>query len=120
MLYKSLSALLLLLGITLAAIITPFYLVIIALPVTIAALWIAYPRRYSLDVWVGFDKFMNACLGGDHRETVSSRLGKSVDHNSPTVFFTKSIDKLIYDCLGVIDEDHCSKSIDWSVGRRFK
>ena len=118
--HKILVSLLLLAGIITAACVTPFYILFIAMPATLAAGRLKQPRRYILDVWLGFDKFMNAAMGGDHKETISSRLGKSIDHGSPSVFFCKPLDLIIYKCLDIVDEDHCTKSIDWSVGRRFK
>lgn len=118
--HKILSAILLLLGIAIAIIVTPSFLFLVGLPIAIYALYTKQKQRYAINVWLGYDKFINACMGGDHMETISSRLGKSIDHDCPSVFFIKPIDKLVYYCLGLVDEDHCTKSIDWTVGRKFK
>ena len=120
MLNKLLSILLLLVGISLAIVLTPTFLLLVGAPLALLAVYLRVNRRYALDVWLGFDKFINACMGGDHRETVSSRLGKSVWHGGPSVFFVPCIDRLVSRCLDVVDPDHCLKSIDWSVGRRYK
>ena len=111
---------LLLLGILAAVLVTPSFLLVVGGPVAILAFTVKKHRRYALDIWLGFDKFANACMGGDHRETVSSRLGKSIDHDCPSVFFVKPIDRLVYSCLNVVDPDHCTKSIDWTVGRKYQ
>lgn len=72
---------------------------------------------YWKHVWMGFDELFNAFLDGGHWETISSRLGKSIFHNHPPVFFSKKIDKSISWMLSQVDPDHCLKSIDWKVGR---
>lgn len=118
MLHKILALLLLPAGIVAAIIITPLFLLLVGFPVAIYAITTGRKQRYALSVWLGFDKFMNACMGGDHLETISSRLGKSIDYNSPSVFFIKSIDWVLYKLLGAVDENHCTKSIDWKVGRK--
>ena len=120
MFHKILAARLLLSGIVLAIVITPTYLFLVGGPTAVIALSTGYLQRYALHVWLGFDKFINACRGGDHRETVSSCLGKSIDYNADTVFFIKPIDRLVYHCLNLVDPDHCTKSIDWTVGRKFE
>lgn len=73
--------------------------------------------KYWFEVWIGFDKLCNAALGGDHKETISSRLGKTVYYNHPPVFFTRKIDKTICWMLGQVDTDHCKYSIQKNVGR---
>lgn len=72
---------------------------------------------YWLEVWLAFDKLVNAALGHDHRETLSGRLGKSVYHNHPPVFFYYDIDFLIVLLLEQFEHNHCLDSIDWMVGR---
>ena len=120
MIRKFFSIILLVVGISVAIVLTPTFLFFVAAPVALLAVTVGKFKRYALNVWLGFDKFMNACMGGDHEETISSRLGKSIYHDSPSVFFVKRIDYIVSSCLDVVDPDHCLKSIDWSVGRRFK
>lgn len=72
---------------------------------------------YGLDVWIGFDRMWNAIIGGDSRETVSSRLGKSIYHYHGSVFGWKWADRVVSRLLDAIDPDHCLKSIDGDVGR---
>jgi len=74
---------------------------------------------YWFNVWLGFDKLCNAALGGDHKETVSSRLGKSVIWRYSPVFFNRKIDKTVSWMLSQVDPNHCEKSIDWNVGEIF-
>lgn len=40
--------------------------------------------RYLLNVLIGFDCFCNALLGGEGRETMSSRIGRYLRTNSHT------------------------------------
>lgn len=114
------SVLLLFFGVALSIIVTPTYLFLVGAPVALSSVYLHQFRRYALDVWLGFDKFINAAMGGDHRETVSSRLGKSVHHDGPSVFGFKAADRLVSSCLDVVDPDHCAESVDWSVGRKYK
>lgn len=115
-----LALFLLLFSILIAVLTTPSFLLLVGGPVALLAFAANKYKPYALGVWLGFDKFINAVMGGDHRETISSRLGKSIDYNCPTVFTLKAIDKLIYKCLDLVDPKHCSNSIDWSVGRQYK
>ena len=88
-------------------------------------LFIAFPfgailairgSEYWAHIWIGFDKFCNALIGGDHRETISSRLGKSTIFNHKPVFGHILIDELVSWWLHQADHNHVAKSIDWSVG----
>lgn len=72
---------------------------------------------YGLEVWIGFDRMWNAIIGGDSRETVSSRLGKSLYHGHGSVFGWKWADRVVSRLLDAIDPGHCRKSIDGDVGR---
>lgn len=89
--------------------------------VVVAVVYAAAPGsrvgRYGLDVWIGFDRMWNAIIGGDSRETVSSRLGKSVYHFHGSVFGWKWADLVVCRLLDSIDPGHCRKSIDGDVGR---
>lgn len=113
------EALLLIMGILIAASLTTMYMTTVGLVIAISA--ITHPGRgmgyYGLEVWLGFDKLWNAILGGTHEETVSSRLGKSTLHGHDPVFGFLIIDKTIAHMLDTIDPDHCKKSIDWYVGK---
>lgn len=112
------SAIFLLIGILFAIMATGFFMFFIALPV--GSVRAVKGSDYWGHVWIAFDKFWNAILGGDHRETISSRLGKSVYYNHPPVFGNKSIDKKFAWWLSKVDTDHCKKSIDWKVGITVK
>lgn len=73
---------------------------------------------YGLQVWLAFDRMWNAILNGDSRETVSSRLGKSLYYGHGTVLGYKWIDKAVSNLLDNLDPDHCRKSIEPEHGRR--
>lgn len=75
----------------------------------------AYKKAYH--VWIAFDKFANAMRFHDHRETISSCLGKAIYHGHPPVFNWLFIDKCVGWMLDRVDKEHCKKSIDWNVGR---
>lgn len=109
------SGFLLLLGVMVAAFATTSFMLLVALPIGVPMAFMN--TKYWHEVWIGFDKLWNAILGGDHKETISSRLGKSVYYDYPPVFLTKSIDKTVSWMLSQVDPQHCKKSIDWRVGR---
>lgn len=73
--------------------------------------------RYWQRTWLGFDYFCNALLGGSHKETISSRLGKSVYYGYPPVFVYRRCDKIVVSWLHAVDRDHCRKWIRFDVGR---
>lgn len=90
----------------------------VGLAVAIVALF--WPKsqlgKYGFQVWVAFDKYGNAWLGGSHKETISSRLGKSLYYGHDPVFGFLFLDKLISFMLSAVDPDRCRKSVDWRVG----
>ena len=71
---------------------------------------------YWFQVWIGFDKLVNAALNGDHRETISSRLGKSTVYDHDPVFNHIRIDRVVAWMLDQVDPGHCESSIDWRYG----
>lgn len=72
-------------------------------------------KAYHL--WRAFDCLGNAYLFHDSRETISSRLGKSIYHDHPPVFNFLIIDKGVAWLLNNVDREHCKKSINFDVGR---
>jgi len=111
------AAFILVSAVLIVAAVTSFYMLCLAFPVGVP-LAVA-GSRYWFNVWIGFDKLCNAALGGDHKETISSRLGKSVIWRYSPVFFNRKIDKTVSWMLSQVDKNHCEKSIDWSVGEFF-
>jgi hypothetical protein len=101
-------------AILLTASITSVFMLFVAFP--IGAPMAIFGSIYWHHVWVGFDKFANALVGGNHEETISSRLGKSTIHGHSPVFVHIWIDSLVSWLLHQVDHNHVSKSIDWSVG----
>lgn len=110
------SGILLLAGIFLLVLVTPTYLSTVGVVAAIGALR-KQRQVYGYHVWIAFDKFWNAVLGGDHRETISSRLGKSIHFGLPPVFWFLWADKVVAFLLDQVDHDHCRKSVDWGVGK---
>lgn len=108
------SSVLLLVGIFLLVLATPTYLSTVGVVAAIGALR-KQRQVYGYHVWIAFDKFWNAVLGGDHRETISSRLGKTLYHGHDPVFGLYSIDRFVAFLLDQVDPDHCRKSIDWTI-----
>ena len=73
--------------------------------------------EYWAEVWLAFDQLYNAWFEGWQKETISSRLGKSIYHGHELVFFRHGrYDKIVSWALSQVDPDHCRKSIDWGVG----
>lgn len=119
MLNKIKSILILVPSIIFIASITGFLLTTVGL--VAALIGLTFPNssiaRYALEVWLGFDRMCNAFMNGDSKETVSSRLGKSIYYNHGSVFGCKWADKTVSYLLDCIDPDHCKKSIEFGVGR---
>lgn len=117
-LLKIISAIVLVSGILLLAHLVGPVMHTAGLAVAIAALF--WPKsqlgKYGFQVWIAFDKYGNAWLGGSHKETISSRLGKSLYYGHDPVFGFRVLDKFISIMLSAVDPDHCRKSVDWRVG----
>ena len=107
----------LLVGVLLAASGVSAFMLLLAFPW--GAVFAATGSKYWHHVWIGFDKFANAILGGSHRETISSRLGKSTIHGFDPVFGHIWIDGLVSWWLHQVDNNHVEKSIEWTVGDRL-
>ena len=112
------AALVLLVGVLLAASGVSVFMLFIAFPT--GAVLAVMGSKYWHNVWIGFDKFANAILGGSHRETISSRLGKSTLHGFKPVFGHIWIDGLVSWWLHQVDNNHVAKSIDWDSGEGRK
>ena len=74
--------------------------------------------KYWQSAWLSFDYFCNAVLGGNIKETISSRLGKSIYYGHPPVFIYRRCDKIVASWLHAVDRNHCRNSIQFDVGRR--
>jgi hypothetical protein len=64
--------------------------------------------KYLWNILVGIDQLINAGLGGDPRETLSSRMGK--------IEKTSRLAGAVCDALSMIESNHCQKNIDNTVG----
>lgn len=118
LLKKIFAAAILIIGIAILVLLTPSIILLLGLPSALVALVSPKTKlgRYGFQLWIGFDKFFNAVLGGKHKETISSRLGKAIYYNYPSVFGIPEVDKIIGMLLDQVDHLHCWKSINWSVG----
>lgn len=71
--------------------------------------------RWAYNFWAGLDRFANAALGGDPRETISSRLGKQLEDEWVPRRVTA---RVVCFFLDPLERDHCRKSVDETVGDR--
>jgi hypothetical protein len=67
--------------------------------------------QMGFNTLIKYDCLWNWILGGDIKETISSRLGKSIFAAHPAVFFNLSQDKLVSVFLHQLDTDHVRASI---------
>lgn len=68
-------------------------------------------KKYLWNNLLAFDRLVNAMLGGDPEETLSSRMGKRVEKgNCPLCYW------ICTHFLHRIDPNHCQKSIDRDEG----
>lgn len=69
-----------------------------------------HPGQYWLSVAVALDQFVNAVLGGDYSETISSRAAKARNEGH------------VWGCLlcrvlaHILGRDHCRDALNTSVG----
>ena len=66
---------------------------------------------YTARVFVAFDQLLNALLGGDEDETLSSRLGKDARRG-------RYVGCVLCKLLDLIDKNHCEKAIERDEGKR--
>jgi hypothetical protein len=67
-------------------------------------------QRYVWNLLIAVDQLLNAMLGGDPDETISSRVGKMAMKGS-------RIGKIACRVLNFFDKGHCEKSIEYDEGR---
>ena len=72
-------------------------------------------QAWIMEVLLALDQLGNAGLGGDSRETISSRLGKRLIQNK-----AKGIAMGLVKVLDILDENHCLDAIDWGSGLSFE
>lgn len=66
---------------------------------------------YLARVFVAFDQLLNAILGGDEDETISSRIAKDKRRG-------RKFACVLCKMLDWIDKDHCEKAIERDEGKR--
>lgn len=76
-------------------------------------------NSFGFNAWYQYDCLFNWLLGGDIKETISSRLAKSIYAGHPPVFMSLARDRIIAVLLHQLDPDHVRKSIIKDQGRRL-
>ena len=71
-------------------------------------------QAWIMEVLLALDQLGNAGLGGDSKETISSRLGKRLIRNK-----AKGIALGLVKVLDILDENHCLDAVDWGSGLSF-
>lgn len=114
------SAVFLCLGILLSIVLVPTAFTVTGFGLLFLTLF-PRSRKFSgtraYHIWIAYDRLWNALLWHDSRETISSRLGKSIYYRHPPVFNWRWVDRVVGAALDRVDTDHCATSIDWAVGR---
>lgn len=73
-------------------------------------------RAYLFNLFVGADILVNAIIGGDPGETLSSRAGKGKRKGQPVHTFFAGLIDLLFEVL-FSEEDHCENSIQYDEGK---
>jgi hypothetical protein len=74
---------------------------------------VAKVERYLWNIFLWLDQGLNTLLGGDPRETLSSRMGKYLRDKRKCVLC-----KVLCTLLNVIDKNHCAENIEDSLGSK--
>lgn len=69
-------------------------------------------KTYFFNVLIAIDQFLNAILGGDPDETLSSRMGKAIREGRCKLCYP------ICRVLHLFDKNHCKKEIEEDEGER--
>lgn len=69
-------------------------------------------KKYLYNILIGIDQLVNAILGGDPDETISSRIGKHLIKH-PDCPICNYLCKL----LNLIDPNHCQDAIEHDEGK---
>jgi hypothetical protein len=72
-------------------------------------------QAWVMEVLLALDQLGNSIVGGDSRETISSRLGKRLIQNK-----AQGIAKGLVRVLDILDENHCLDAVDWGSGLSFE
>jgi len=105
---KIISALFLVGGFVLATLLLIIAILLMIFPGSLLA---ALGNKMGFNTLIKYDCLWNWILGGSIKETISSRLGKSIFAGHPPVFFNLAQDKLVAVFLHQLDHDHVRNSI---------
>ncbi len=73
-------------------------------------------RAYAFNLFVAFDIFVNAMIGGDPGETISSRAGKGKMKGQPVHTFMSRVIDALFEAL-FSEKDHCVSSVQDDEGK---
>lgn len=73
-------------------------------------------RAYAFNLFVSTDILLNAIIGGDPGETISSRAGKGKLRDQPVHTFVSRIIDLVFEVL-FSQKDHCVRSVQGDEGK---
>jgi len=73
-------------------------------------------RAYAFNLFVAVDIVINAIIGGDPGETISSRMGKGKLKGQPVHTFISRVIDLLFEML-FREKDHCVSSIQNDEGK---
>lgn len=68
-------------------------------------------KKYLYNILISIDQLVNAILGGDPNETISSRMGKHLAKKDCPFC------NLLCSLLNLINKDHCVKAIEPDEGK---
>lgn len=74
-------------------------------------------KKYSYNLLLSLDQFINALLGGDPDETISSRLGKWAKAGKNSSGLKKPIYDIANFIVEMFEKDHFNKSIEEDEGK---
>lgn len=64
--------------------------------------------NYIKEVALGLDKLVNALTFGDHRETISSRMGRALSRDNSNCV----VCHWLCEALNLVDPNHCFDAVD--------
>lgn len=73
--------------------------------------------KWLINVLIGWDQLLNALLGGDPDETISSRLGKLKLRHGGVIPWRRPLSKMIDWGLDRIDRNHSIDAIERDEGK---
>jgi hypothetical protein len=63
-------------------------------------------KQYLINVWMAFDRFLNAVLGGNPKEVLSVRMGRNIREGRCKLCFA------VCWLLDLLDKNHCQDAAE--------